>query len=139
MHSSELARLSGVSPDTLRYYERNRLLPMAQRSASGYRLFPPEAAVRVKMIRGALSVGFSVKELGRIFSIRDKGGSACHEVRALGTDKLRKIEFTIRDLQSKHRQLKQMLVKWDRLLKNTRNGKRAGLLELFAHPKRKSK
>jgi MerR family regulatory protein len=56
MQSSELARLTGVSTDTLRYYERNKLLAPAQRSSSGYRLFPPEALVRVQMIRGALSV-----------------------------------------------------------------------------------
>jgi DNA-binding transcriptional MerR regulator len=139
MHSSELARLSGVSPDTLRYYERNRLLPAAQRSASGYRLFPPGAIMRVQMIRGALSVGFSVKELGRIFAIRDQGGSPCHEVRALGTDKLLDMKSKIRELQSKRRQLKQMLTTWDRLLKNAPNGKRAGLLEVFAHSKEKSK
>ena len=41
MQSSELARLAGISVDTLRYYERNRLLPAAQRSSAGYRLFPP--------------------------------------------------------------------------------------------------
>jgi DNA-binding transcriptional MerR regulator len=43
VQSSELARLAGISVDTLRYYERNRLLPAAQRSSAGYRLFQPEA------------------------------------------------------------------------------------------------
>lgn len=97
MQSSELAHLAGVSTDTLRYYERNRLLPPAQRSSSGYRLFPPEALMRVQMIRGALSVGFSIKELGQIFSVRDQGGSPCHHVRKLGTDKLVEIESNIRE------------------------------------------
>ena len=79
MQSSELARLAGISADTVRYYERNRLLPAAQRSSSGYRLFPPEALMRVQMIRGALSVGFSVRELGEIFAVRDRDGAPCHQ------------------------------------------------------------
>jgi MerR family transcriptional regulator, Zn(II)-responsive regulator of zntA len=134
MQSSELARLAGVSTDALRYYERNRLLS-PQRSSSGYRVFPPEALLRVRMIRGALSVGFSIKELGQIFSVRDKGGAPCHHVRKLGTEKLFEIESNIRNLQSKRRELKRTLVKWDDLLKRTEHGKRAGLLEVFADTK----
>ena len=138
MQSSELAHLAGVSTDTLRHYERNRLLPPAQRSSSGYRLFPPEALVRVQMIRGALSVGFSIKELGQIFAVRDQGGSPCHHVRKLGTEKLAGIEANIRELRSKHHELKRTLIKWDLLLKCTPHGKRAGLLEVFANAKEKS-
>jgi DNA-binding transcriptional MerR regulator len=138
MQSSELAHLAGVSTDTLRYYERNRLLAPPQRSSSGYRLFPPEALVRVQMIRGALCVGFSIKELGQIFAVRDQGGSPCHQVRRLGTEKLAVIESNIRELQSKRRELKKALVKWDQLLKRTPHGKRAGLLEVFADAKEKS-
>ena len=90
------------------------------------------------MIRGALSVGFSIKELGQIFTVRDHGGTPCHQVRKLGTEKLGLIESQIKDLQSRRRELRKTLVKWDRLLKQTPHGKRAGLLEVFAHPKEKS-
>jgi hypothetical protein len=51
MHSLELARLAGVSKDTLRYYERLRLLPPAPRSAAGYRLFPAQALGRLRSMR----------------------------------------------------------------------------------------
>jgi len=132
MQSSQLARLAGISVDTLRYYERNRLLPAAQRTFAGYRLFPPEAFMRVQMIRGALS------ELGQIFTVRDHGGTPCHQVRKLGTEKLGLIESQIHNLQSKRRELKKTLAEWDRLLKQTPHGKRAGLLEVFAHSKEKS-
>ena len=138
MQSSELARLAGISADTLRYYERNRLLPAPQRSSSGYRLFPPEALMRVQMIRGALSVGFSIKELGKIFTVRDHGGIPCHQVRRLGTEKLGLVESQIKELRFKRRELKKTLAKWDRLLKQTPDGKRASLLEVFAHTKEKS-
>jgi len=130
LHSSELARQAGVSTDTVRYYERNRLLT-AHRSVAGYRLFPPEALIRVRMIRGALDVGFSIKELQSVFEVRDSGGTPCHQVRKLGAQKLSEIEITIRELQSKHRQLKRTLVKWDALLSSA-HGKPAGLLEVFA-------
>ncbi|MGH9733406.1 MAG: MerR family transcriptional regulator [Candidatus Acidiferrales bacterium] len=133
-----MARLSGVSVDTVRYYERNRLLPAAQRSLSGYRLFPPEALTRIQMIRGALSIGFSIKELGHVFTVRDNDGTPCHHVRKLGTEKLRLIESQIKELRFKRRELKKTLAKWDRLLEHTPHGKRAGLLEVFANAKEKS-
>jgi len=139
MLSSELARLAGVSADTLRYYERSRLLPAAQRSSSGYRLFPPQALMRVQMIRGALSVGFSIKELQQVFIFRDQGGAPCHQVRRLGTEKLAVIEATILELQTKRRELRKTLAKWDCMLKQTPHGKCAGLLEVFIHSKEKSK
>ena len=140
LYSGELARLAGVSADTIRFYERHHLLPAARRSSSGYRLFPAEALLRVQMIRGALSVGFSVKELAKIFGVRDQGGTPCHQVRVLGGKKLHNMEAEIRNLQSKHRELKRALAKWDRLLRNTPQGKRAGLLEIFsATQKEKSK
>ena len=91
------------------------------------------------MIRGALSVGFSIKELSEIFAVRDYGSAPCHRVRKLGAEKLNVIESTIQELQTKSRELKKTLSKWDELLKHTPHGKRAGLLEVFAHPREKSK
>ena len=137
LHSGELARLAGVSTDTLRYYERRRLLQAAPRSASGYRLFPPEALIRVKLIRSALSIGFSVSELAAIFGERDRGGAPCHQVRMLAAKKLVAVEARLRDLQSLRRELRTTLAAWDHLLGVTPRGQRAGLLEAFvaAHPK----
>ena len=91
------------------------------------------------MIRGALSVGFSIKELGQMFTVRDQGGAPCHQVRKLGTEKLAVIESQIQELQTKRRELKKTLAKWDRLLKQTPHGKRAGLLEFFAQSKENPK
>jgi DNA-binding transcriptional MerR regulator len=126
-----LARLAGLSTDTLRYYERRHLLPDAPRSVSGYRLFPPEALARVRLIRGALCIGFSVTELAAIFRERDRGGVPCSRVRALAADKLATLEEQLRDLQSWRRELKTTLAEWDRLLHKTPRGQRTGLLEVF--------
>lgn len=89
--------MAGVSTDTLRYYERCHLLAAVPRSASGYRLFPPQALVRVQLIQGALAIGFSVKELAAIFGERDRGGAPCHRVRALAAEKLVNLEVRLRD------------------------------------------
>lgn len=131
LYSGELARLAGVSTDTLRYYERRELLSSVPRSASGYRLFPAEALLRVRLIRGALSIGFSVKELTAIFRERDHGGAPCHRVRMLAADKLLALEARLREMQSWRRELRKTIAGWDRLLRNTPRGQRAGLLEAF--------
>lgn len=137
LYSGELARLAGVSTDTLRYYERCRLLPTAPRSASGYRLYPQEALARVRMIRSALSIGFSVNDLAGIFRERDCGGAPCRRVRALAAEKLLVLETRIRGLQFWRRELRSTLAEWDRVLTKTPRGKQARLLEAFAssHPK----
>jgi DNA-binding transcriptional MerR regulator len=141
LYSGELARLAGVSTDTLRYYERRGLLPSAPRSASGYRLFPQEALIRVRMIRGALSIGFSVKELSAIFGERDHGGAPCYRVRTMAAEKLAGVEARLLELQASRRELLSTLAGWDRLLRKTPRGQRAGLLEAFAssHPTRQTR
>jgi MerR family transcriptional regulator, copper efflux regulator len=141
MHSSELARLAGVSTDTLRYYERFHLLPAAPRSESGYRLFPAQALNRVHLIRGALAIGFSVWELAAVFAERDRGGAPCHRVRDLAREKLATVESSLRELQIWRRELKTALAGWDRLLGKTARGQRAGLLESFvaSHPNRQKR
>ncbi|SRR6266481_498045 len=63
MRSGQLARLTGASTDTLRHYERLRLLPLPQRTAGNYRAYPPTSQQRVELIRRALAIGFSLAEL----------------------------------------------------------------------------
>ena len=58
-----LAKETGVNLETVRYYERRGLLPKPPRSASGYRLFPAEAARRLRFIRRAQELGFSLREI----------------------------------------------------------------------------
>jgi DNA-binding transcriptional MerR regulator len=135
MHSSELARLAGVSTDTLRYYERLRLLPRAPRSAAGYRLFPAQALDRVRLIRGALAIGFSIRELTAILAERDRGGVPCQRVLLLGREKLATVEARLRDLQIWRRELKTTLAGWERQLRRTPRGQRAALLETFVAPR----
>lgn len=132
LRSGTLARLVGVSPDTLRLYERKGLLRPPQRSANGYRCYSPESVERVRVIRAALSIGFTLDELAQILKIRDAGGAPCHKVRALAAAKLSGLERHIDQLVGLREQLKSILASWDGLLDQTPQRKRAGLLEALA-------
>ncbi len=136
LRSGELAGLAGVSRDTLRHYERQGLLPLVQRSRNGYRHYPPEALTRVRLIRGALGIGFTVEELREILQSRDRGVAPCHQVHALALEKARALELRIAELNGLQKALKNAIRSWARKLKSTAPGKRAGLLEMFVanHP-----
>jgi DNA-binding transcriptional MerR regulator len=138
MYSGELARLAGVSPDTIRYYERKGLLHAAPRSPSGYRLFPRDAQDRLRLIRSALGIGFSVRELAEVLRERNRGGAPCHRVRKLVASKLIALEARLRELRAWRADMRRALAQWDRVLAKTPRGKQARLLETFAatHPKR---
>lgn len=97
--------MSGVSPDTIGYYERNGLLHCALRSTSGYRLFSPDQVAQVHLIRSALSIGLSVRELAAVLAERNHGGAPCHRVRKLVASKLTALEAQLRELWSWQREL----------------------------------
>jgi MerR family copper efflux transcriptional regulator len=130
--SGELAKLTGVSTDTLRFYERSRLLPLAPRAANGYRCYPRESLERVLLIRRALGVGFSVTELARILKARDSGSAPCKTVRALAAEKLEQIETQMKDLARFRKELVATLRDWDHRLAGARPGKPAHLLEAIS-------
>ncbi len=136
LYCGELARLSGVSADTIRFYERRNLLSPASRTSAGYRVFSPDSLARMRLIRAGLGIGFSVAELADIFRERNSGGAPCHRVRKLAAGKLAILEKRIRELQSWRRELRSTLFAWDRMLAKTPRGKQARLLEKVAtHPK----
>lgn len=129
LRSAGLARLAGVSPDTLRHYELKGLLPKAARSANGYREYAPDALARVRVIRRALSLGFTLDELARILKTRDSGGAPCREVRALAAAKLDALEARAAELRDACIRIRAVVEHWDTLLDRTPQGKRAALLD----------
>ena len=129
MKSGELARLAGVSADTLRHYERMGVLPAPHRAPNGYRNYAAHALERVKLVRRALAVGFSLAELQRILKERDRGGAPCRQVRSLTAEKLAKLERQIGEAQLLRKQLKATLKAWDRRLAVTPHGHPARLLD----------
>lgn len=129
LRSGALARLAGVSPDTLRHYEAKGLLPKARRSPNGYREYPAEACARVRLVRRAVVLGFTLDELARVLALRDRGGAPCRSVRALAGDKLRRLEDRLAEVAAARDQLQAVLERWDSLLAAAPPGERVGLLE----------
>jgi DNA-binding transcriptional MerR regulator len=129
MRSGELARLTGVSTDTLRHYERMGLLARPHRTTGGYRAYEPQALDRVRVVRRALSIGFSLRELADIVKIRDGGGAPCRRVRELAGAKLMQLEQRLADLLVVRKHLRRVLRDWDQRLARTPHGARARLLE----------
>jgi DNA-binding transcriptional MerR regulator len=127
--AGELARLTGVSTDTLRYYERKGVLPKPHRMSNGYRKYPPNSVERVRLIRRALSVGFTLDELTQVLKARDHGQAPCREVRALAAEKLDELESRLAEMVALRDELRATLVDWDRRLIGKNAGERAGLLD----------
>jgi DNA-binding transcriptional MerR regulator len=129
-----LAQACGVSTDTLRHYERKGVLS-AGRSANGYRSYPARALARVKLVRRALAVGFTLDELGTVLKVRDRGGAPCRRVRELAAEKLSAVESQLSDLSVLRDELRSSLKDWDARLAQTDPAAPAGLLEALASSK----
>jgi len=93
------AAQSGVSVDTVRYYERLKLLPPAARSSSGFRFFPAETVERIRFIKQAQEMGFSLDEIKQLFSTGGRTNQ-CQSVSELLTKKLSELEAKIEQMQN---------------------------------------
>ena len=104
----EVADRAGVNLQTIRYYEREGLLPEPPRLASGYRMFPQDAVRRVRFIKRAQELGFSLAEIKQLLALRidQRRGSA--DVRTLAQGKIADIDQKIRTLQAMKRILKSL-------------------------------
>lgn len=134
--SGELARMCGVSPDTIRHYERVGVLPGAVRGSNGYRRFPRESVERVQLVRKALAIGFSLEELARIVRQRDAGSPPCRNVRAMAGEKLADLDRQIAEMISMRAELAGILEEWDAKLSTTAGGEAAHLLQGLATRKK---
>ena len=92
-----LAQQAGVGIDTVRFYERRGLLPQPQRTPSGYRLYSEDTINRIRFVRKAKRLGFTLDEIGNLLKLQDQGGQKS-EVKAITTLKLEQIDAKIADL-----------------------------------------
>ena len=103
-----LAKEAGVNLETVRYYERRGLLPKPPRSASGYRLFPSDAARRLRFIRRAQELGFSLKEIRELLSLRVSRTTTSRDIRARAETRTADIDAKIKSLESIKRTLRKL-------------------------------
>lgn len=90
-----LAERTGVSPDTIRYYERLGLLPPPARTPAGYRQYDEDATDRVRFIRGAQRFGLRLREIGELLAVRDRGACPCGHAGALVRQRIHHIDAAI--------------------------------------------
>ena len=100
MRIGELASQANVAIETLRYYERRGLLQEPERSAAGYRAYRPETVRRVRFIRRAQQLGFTLREIADLLDFWEDAARSCGRVEARATATLERIDEKIRDLES---------------------------------------
>ncbi len=99
MTIGKVAAGAGVNIQTIRYYERRGLLPRAPRTASGYRQYDPDAVARLRFIKRAQDLGFSLEEIAELLKLRVEHGAACEAVEAKAKEKIAMVEKRIDDLR----------------------------------------
>lgn len=95
----ELAKRSGLSVETLRYYERRGLIPPPERLASGYRSFPEDTLDRLVFIKRSKELGFSLDEIAELLQLEIDPGIGAAEVKARVDSKIAMVERKIDDLK----------------------------------------
>lgn len=94
-----LARQAGLSSETLRYYERLGLIQPFSRSAANYRLYDESAVDRLRFIRRAQSLGFSLAEIGELLALHSQPEADMSTVKAMAEAKIGAIDEKIEDLR----------------------------------------
>jgi Zn(II)-responsive transcriptional regulator len=105
----ELAKRAGVNIQTIRYYEREGILKAIARRDSGYRVYNDESLKKLRFIRHAKELGFSLKEITSLFSLKIKSNSRCDSVREKAKTKLREVQEKIVHLKQLEKTLKSLV------------------------------
>lgn len=98
MTIGEVARRAGVKVETLRYYERHGLVPEPARSAAGYRQYGADTVRRIRFIRRAKALGFTLAEIRELLGLRAAPGVSCADVRAQAEAKIAEIDTRLQAL-----------------------------------------
>src|SRR4051812_33572710 len=112
MHIGKLAAELGITSQAVRFYERSGLLKEPARTQSGYRQYGPDDLKRLRFIRQAKELGFTLSEIGAMLRMHDAGQAPCSEVIAFAERHLEEVEAEIQRLQRFRRQLSDALTHW---------------------------
>jgi Hg(II)-responsive transcriptional regulator len=105
---SQIATAADVNVQTIRYYERRGLVPTPRRTPSGYRQYTDDAVARLRFIRHAQELGFSLQEIQELLALRVRHGAACDVVERKTRQKIEVVQQRIRDLQRMKRTLERL-------------------------------
>jgi len=105
---SDVAKQANVSPDAVRFYEKEGLLPPAPRSPSGYRQYDEAAAGRIRFIKGAQEMGLRLAEIGELLEIQDRGACPCGHTKNLVERRIAEIDDEMKRLSRLRNELSSM-------------------------------
>lgn len=94
-----LAEGAGVNVETIRYYERRGLLPEPHRTESGYRQYSPDAVRRIRFIKRAQALGFTLDEIAELLRLRVAPGTNCNAVEARAKQAIARINAKVVELE----------------------------------------
>ena len=106
----KVAKQAEVGVETIRFYEREGLIEEPPRRESGYRQYPSDTVDRVRFIKRAKELGFSLKEIKELLALRIAPGTTCDQIKKRADAKVGDIEDKIRSLQRMKRALKKLTV-----------------------------
>ena len=109
MRIGEVAALAGVPVPTVRYYERRGLIADAERTPSGYRRYDADAARRLRFIRHAQELGFSLDEVRQMLALRSDDPASCAQVQSVTRDKVRAVRERLVELERLERTLQDLV------------------------------
>ncbi|MFQ5736460.1 MAG: heavy metal-responsive transcriptional regulator [Thermodesulfobacteriota bacterium] len=109
-----LARSAGVNIQTVRYYERRGLFSPVGRTPAGYRLYDEGSVKRLKFIRRAKDIGFTLEEIQGLLDLSLESEAVCVQVKGRTVRKLKTVEERIAALESVRKVLQEMIVACDR-------------------------
>ncbi len=130
----EVAKRAGVSIDTVRYYERRRLLPEAPRTPNGYRVFTSGTIDRVCFIKQAQDLGFSLDEISTLLTTN--GTSDCLRVRDLLDAKLKELDARMKSMHEFRAKLMHYLAECEVELKKHPHSTECPVVVEIAHAER---
>ena len=105
LKTGEVAKKGGVNLETIRYYERRGLLPRPPRTPAGYRTFGTDAVRRLRFVKRAQELGFSLKEVKELLALRVDARTSCAAVRKRAEAKIADIDQKLRALRVMKRAL----------------------------------
>ena len=109
LRSGQLAKAADVNVETLRYYERRGLLPEPPRRASGYRIYPVDSVSRLRFIKGAQQIGFTLEEIQELLALRVNEEASKTDIRERAQDKVTQIDAKIVALQQMQKALAHLI------------------------------
>ena len=105
----ELAKLANVTPDTIRYYEKQQMIDHEVRTEGGFRLYTDNDLQRLRFIRYARQLGFTLDSIRELLSIRiDPAHHTCQESKSIVQARLDEVEARIQELQTMQRSLQRL-------------------------------